>query len=238
MKRLLSCLFALLVLGCGDNNGSDQASEATSLEAGFELVAQNRFEDAIRYFENMYLSKPTDDALKAWASVYVSRAGIKISSLYIAFSTFPAPTEITKDNLLPSIKSYQQSLESIPYVKNEARDDLETASAILKSRKSASVRLFRAVVNLILLRSTFSDGNAKLKNAKFKVDLDENLKVVCKLDWKNLKTWLQDWTYFGLEMKQDLDLAFPKKVKDWNQGGRFFSDAREMSTTLTTVCGP
>ena len=232
----------IILSGCGRGENSHQTREAQDLEPGFEMIDQGRYEDALHYFQNVYEAKPTDDALKAWASVYVARAGLKISTLYKAYESFPKgkanQQQNNEENILLQIQAYQKSLEQIPHVKGEARADLQSAAAILQVRDSKSVRLFRSFINLVLLRSTFSDGDKLLLNADAKVDLQQGLKVVCKLEWKKLRTWLQAWTAYGLELKKDLDFAFPAKQKDWKQGEKFFTDARKLSTTLVRTCDP
>lgn len=246
MKRLFALAFVIILSGllggCGRGQNSHQTKQAQALEPGFEMVEQGRFEDAIQYFEGVYETKPTDDALKAWASVYVARAGLKISTLYKAYLSFPkgtsASADSNQDNILLQIQAYQKSLEQIPYIKGDARTDLKTAATILQVRDSQSVRLFRSFINLVLLRSTFSDGNQVLLNADVKVDLQQGLKVVCKLEWKKLRSWISIWTTYGLELKKDLDFAYPSKRKDWLQGQKFFTDARKLSTTLVRTCDP
>ncbi len=234
----LLILMTLVSTSCSDGKSSSRASEADVFNDGFELVEQGQYENAILYFQNVYQKNPTDNALKAWASVYLSRAQVKISSLYLAFEALPKPGKVNQENILSLIKSYQQALEKIPYVQVTARQDLEIASAILKSRNSSSVRLFRAALNLVLLRSAFSDGNSRLMDAHFKLDFDENLQLICKLDWKKLRVWILEWTRFGLEMKQDLNFAFPLKSKSWESSGKFFTESRSLTTSISRVCNP
>lgn len=238
MKRLIFLVFITILSGCGQGKNSHQSRESLTLETGFEMIDQGRYEYAIHYFQRVYQAKPTDDALKAWASAYVARAGLKVSDLYKAFSTFPKENKLSQDPLLVQIETYRKSLEQIPYVKGEAREDLQSATAILKARNSSTVRLFRGILNLVLLRSTFSDGDKLLLDADLKVDLDKDLKVICKIEWRKLRTWLQAWTLYGIELKQDLDFAFPSKKKDWQDGEKFFLDARKLSTTLVRSCEP
>ena len=242
MKRLFLLVIVIILSGCGRGQNSHQTRDAQTLEPGFEMIDQGRYDDAIHYFQNVYEAKPSDDALKAWASVYVARAGLKISTLYKAYQAFPKgkanDEQSNQENILLQIQAYQKSLEQIPYVKGEARNDLQEAAAILQARNSKSVRLFRSFLNLVLLRSTFSDGNKVLLNADAKIDLQQGLKVVCKLEWKKLRSWILNWTVYGLELKKDLDFAFPAKQKDWKQGEKFFTDARKLSTTLVRTCDP
>src|SRR6476619_3991764 len=129
MKRLFLLVIVIILSGCGRGQNSHQTRQAQDLEPGFEMVDQGRFEDALHYFENVYDAKPSDDALKAWASVYVARAGLKVSTLYKAYQAFPKgkPTEeqSNQENILLQIQAYRKSLEQIPHVKGEARNDLQ-----------------------------------------------------------------------------------------------------------------
>lgn len=236
MKYLFFLVFVFILNGCGQGGASKKSAESNALEQGFELLDEGRFDEAIHYFERVYESRPSDDALKAWASAYVARAGVKVSSLYEAFTTFPSEKKVTKDNILVQIQAYKNSLDSLPYVKGSQRSDLQTATSILQLRNTSSVRLFRAILNLVLLRSTFSDGDKVLLNANFKIDLNTDLKAVCKLEWKKLRSWLQVWPVYGLELKQDLDFAFPAKKKQWSEGEKFFKEARSFSTTIAKEC--
>lgn len=236
MKYLFLLVLVFVLNGCGQGSGSKKSAEANALEQGFEMLDEGRFEDAIQYFERVYQSKPSDDALKAWASAYVARAGLKVSSLYEAFTTFPSEKKVTQDNILVQIQAYKNSLDNLPYVKGTDRADLQTATSILQMHSTSSVRLFRAILNLVLLRSTFSDGDKVLLNAHTKVDLNSDLKLVCKLEWRKLRSWLQIWPAYGLELKQDLDFAFPAKKKQWSEGEKFFKDARNFSTTIAKEC--
>ena len=238
MKKILCVFLILFISGCADEVTSERPSEGEAFEEGFDLVEAGRYENAILYFQNLYQSNPTDDALKAWASVYVSRAGLKVSTLYDAYKTLPTQTRVTRNNLLPLIKAYQQGLEKIPYAQDQDRVDLQTAYDILHSRSSPSVRLFRAMVGLVLLRSTFSDGSERILDADFKIDLDKNLKIVCKIDWRRFRAWLQTWTVYGVELSDDLMIAFPEQAKDYEESKKFFVDSRDLSTTVTTVCNP
>ncbi len=237
MKRLL-CLFLVVFLGgCAEEN-SGRRSESEAFEEGFEMVEKGQFENAILYFQNLYQTNPTDDALKAWASVYVARSGLTVATLYNAYASLPQQETVTRDNLIPMMKAYQASLEQIPYAQEQDRADLQAAYDILQSRSAPSVRLFRSMVGLVLLRSHFSDGSERLLDANFSVDFDKNLKLVCKVDWRRFRNWLQTWTAYGTELTQDLKIALPKQVESLDESGKFFTQSRELSTTLSTACVP
>lgn len=237
MKRIF-CLFLVIFLGaCGEEN-SDRPSEGEAFEEGFDMVEKGMYENAILYFQNLYQTNPTDDALKAWASVYVSRSGLTVATLYNAYASLPQQETVTRDNLIPMIKAYQQGLEKIPYAQGQDRVDLQTAYDILQTREAPSVRLFRSMVGLVLLRSHFSDGSDRLLDANFSVGFDKNLRLVCKIDWRRFRNWLQIWTAYGTELTQDLKLAFPKQVESLNESGKFFTQSRELSTTVSTACNP
>lgn len=236
MKKILAIFFALTLMNCGGSKNSHETSESQVISEGFEILDQGRFEDALLYFEGVYETRPSDDVLKAWASVYVARAGVKISSLYKAFSTFPSETQVTKDNFLVQIQAYKTSLEKIPYVQGEDRNDLRSATALLMMRKTQSVRLFRGILNLVLLRSAFSDGDKVLAKINLQVNLDKDLKPLCKFDWKKLTSWLQVWPLYGIELKKDLDLAFPSDQKKWAEGEKLFLESRKFAKSLAFAC--
>src|SRR5690349_7098368 len=121
MKRLLGLILIVILGACSGHNGSKKTTEGDALEEGFELVDQGRYDEAIVYFQNIYDSNPSDDALKALASVYVTRAGVKVTTLYKAFDSMPHQEGVTRDNILPLIQAYKESLEQFPYAKDQDR---------------------------------------------------------------------------------------------------------------------
>ncbi len=246
MKYAISLVFVTflsgLLGGCEGLHRSQAPSESQSIQTGLEMVDQGQYEEALQYFQGLYQASPSDNVLKAWASVYVARAGLKVSTLYEAFKTFPkenlGSNPESADDLIQQLRVYKKSLDLIPYIRGTAREDLQSASAILQSRNTPTVRVFRGFIDLVLLRSTFSDGDQILLSPDIKVSLNQNLKIVCKMEWRQVKSWLESWTLYGLELKQDLDFSFPSHQKDWAQGEKFFQDARGFSSQLTRTCDP
>jgi hypothetical protein len=238
MKHLIFLAFVVFLNSCGHGTNSSENSQDQEMRTGFELVDQGRYDEAARYFEGLYRVKQTDEALKGWASVYIAKSGLQVASLYKAFTTLPSETKVTAENVLVQVQAYKKSLDQIPYLKDENRDNLKTASKLLQQRSTSTVRLLRAIVNLVLLRSTFSDGDKLLLKANLKIQSDKDLKPVCKIEWKALRAWLKDWSFYGLELKTDLDYALPSKKSQWASGEGFFKQVQNFSTTIVRTCDP
>jgi hypothetical protein len=237
MKTLLLFCFVIFLGGCGKGQNSHQTREAQTLETGFQLLDQRRFDEAILYFQEMFETQPTDDALKAWASAYIAKAGLNVPTLLKALLALPEKKELKTDSdLINQIYAYKKSFEKIPYVEGASREDIQKAATLLKLRNSASVRLLRSFLNLILLRSSLADGDQSFVKADFKYDLDKNLKGICKLEWKKLDNWIQSWSKFGTELMNDLDLAYPSRKKEWQEGEKFFHEVNGFSFNLVTTC--
>lgn len=123
---------------------------------------------------------------------------------------------------MAAFEDYRLRLETLPYVTEEKRLDLARASAVLEGSSTKGSRLYRAILNLVNLRSSLKDGfnywndvNGELK--KLDPELTKNLRnqnILCAVKITKFQSWLSAQFQQLQEISQDIGFAFPSKYQE------------------------
>jgi hypothetical protein len=101
---------------------------------------------------------------------------------------------------------YRARVEMLPYVSEAGRSDLERAVQILASSPTKGSKLYRAVLNLIVLRSDLKDG--------FNV-WELGTKDICAIKLVSFPPWLSQQFNRLAEISRDLKIAYPSKANEF-----------------------
>lgn len=202
-------------IGC--QNREEPVTREAELERGFALMDQNRYGEAIVYFEEMLARDNHYHVKLALASAYAGRAGVKIEHIYsfAVVKEVPAPAlevkglTLDKQSLLAveSLGKYATHWNRIPDVQTTHRNDLLAALKVLEGDEVPGVRLYAASLRVVVLKSSIQQG---IENFKLRIQ-----NKVCTSDVKPYVAWTGKVFEGLLELVDDLEWAFPEQKESY-----------------------
>ena len=123
---------------------------------------------------------------------------------------------------MAAFEDYRVRIEALPYVSVEKRKDLAKASAVLDGATTKGSRLYRAILNLVDLRSSLADGFEYWNGVSSELNKlsstdsknTRNKKILCNVKITEFQGWLQFQLKQLQEITQDIGSAFPSKYQD------------------------
>lgn len=123
---------------------------------------------------------------------------------------------------MAAFEEYRSKIESLPYISADKRIDLTRGAQVLRHVETKGAHLYRAILNLVYLRSELQDGS------KYWDDVNELLKKLTPEDQKNSNnkkilcsveiTKFQEWLVLQFdvvsEISLDIKFAYPSKSKE------------------------
>lgn len=123
---------------------------------------------------------------------------------------------------MAAFQEYRLKIESLPYIPQNKRNDLRLGAAVLKDADSKGAHLYRAILNLVFLRSELQDG------FKYWGDVSEELKkldsenrknpknkqILCSVKISEFQDWLDQQFDRVTDISEDLRFSFPSKSEE------------------------
>ncbi len=189
-------------------------------------------DEAIALLKLEFSNRPSERTQILLASAYANRAGIKVESYWgflIGYDSLLKGSKIFAENnddndadeiiaQLPSeVRSSMQELNStlrellklrkrlkqIPLISENQKADIQTAINTLADTQSHGARLYRSILELILLRTTIENGYLFLS------DFSKKPKIDCTKKMSQALSWIQVSTVLFQNFLSDFLLAFP-----------------------------
>ncbi len=123
---------------------------------------------------------------------------------------------------MAAFQEYRSKIDSLPYIALDKRSDLKRGAAVLKGAETKGAHLYRAILNLVYLRSDLQDGfkywddvNGELK----KLDIADgknprNKQILCSVKISDFQEWLNGQFDQITEISEDIRFAFPSKAAE------------------------
>lgn len=123
---------------------------------------------------------------------------------------------------MAAFEEYRSKTESLPYIAVERRNDLRLAAAVLKGADTKGDHLYRAVLNLVYLRSELQDGfkywndvNEELKKLHPEDRKNaQNKEILCNVKISDFQEWLDSQFDQVSDISEDIRFAFPSKAEE------------------------
>ena len=227
MQFILRLIFAagfLFLLTCCQKKDEGLSSQETKTQKAIQLTEKGLYSEALEILQEEQSINPSERVQTLIASTYAARAGVKVEnywgfvvgyeSLFGTKKSKPGAFDGLPPEVLTALKdlkgqlellqAIQGRIELIPYVTEVQRDDVLLAQEALQGTTSAGARLYRAILAIIVLRSTIPEG------AKVFDQLSKDAKI-CAQNF----SLASDWFTFNYEMLEgllsDLEVAFPSQ---------------------------
>jgi hypothetical protein len=217
----IQLFFALILLtfsfvACQPKEETETRQSA--LSRGFKMMDEGKNEEAINYFAELAKKDPHFHVKLAWASAYANRAGVRIEKIY-SFAVLAPKIQDFKvqfqglsfdrqtEELIKSVNTYLGRWNKIPTLSAVARGDLQKALDVLAPSEEPAVRVYAAVLRLVLLKSVTSEGFQNLR-------LLDNEKI-CGDQINGFFSWgLQLLDQLAI-LTEDLEKSFPKNAEQF-----------------------
>ncbi len=211
---LTASLFA--TLSC--QSKEEPISRAETLNVGFTMMDQGKYDEAIAYFAKLADTDPHPHVKQAWASAYAGKAGISFSKI-VGIATVKTDDEALKapsalkqidrkaGEYLEIIQRYERHWDKVPAVSGQQIDDLQKSLQILATTTSPGTRIYSATLRVVLLKSAIEQGVKQWEAL--------SLQSVCTDQLKPYVNWAAD-VLEGLRLiVNDLEYAFPKNKESY-----------------------
>lgn len=175
------------------------------------MMDQDRYDEAIRYFEIMAQSDSHYHVKLAWASAYAARAGIRIEKIYSFvvvknlslqnFSIKGLSLDRQTSALLSDWGRYLEQWKHVPSLNSEKIADVTVALEILRNIPEPGARLYSATLRVVALKSALDQG---LRN--WQITQRAHL---CSEDLRPYHVWSLHLLENVLFVLEDLRQAFP-----------------------------
>jgi hypothetical protein len=205
----VSAFFCACVNNAKPENREDQLSK------GYRMMDENRANDAIEYFTELYQTDHHYKVQLALASAYAFRAGVRIEKIWSFASTFVTMKPVnlaSTDNTavlaqrLQMLSQFLQAWSKIPTVSTSGFDDLKSALDILNEGDVPGVRLYSAILRMIVLKASVAQGVQSWS---------VNGQTMCVLNAQDFFQWSQK-VLTGLSfVAYDLEKSYPAESEKY-----------------------
>jgi hypothetical protein len=244
MKRIL-CLFYVLTTIAACHKVSNKTPAQDHVAKATTFIDQGDYGSAIELLEDTIKHDDTYEVRLVLASAYAGKAGIKVENYWdylVGFDAFAKdktpeviPDWISADmipekldekeksqlrNLNESYKAIQRlekKVEKVPPIQISDRPYLEKARGLLEQTPTASSKLYRSLLTIVMIKSEIQDGK-QLVSAWSDAAFDPCLAVV-----PEISVWLSNVLDLVGEGLDDLGQAYPND-KDQYQAMRIQVD--------------
>lgn len=234
---ILGAALLVLFLGSCQKETPEDRSESR-VDRALRLMDRGEHDEAILILEKEAAGERVHQLL---ASAYAARAGVRVQDYWgfvvgyrsllkeekpltlpgLDLKILPEGTAREARELLERINSslaefarVRQRAEQIPYVKREARPDLHRAVQVLTGLQSRGARLYRAILELILIRSAVDDMGVVIR-AWEKKSFD-----FCSEPFAITVEWMVYSSSLLIEALEDLSVAYPSQapqLQSWRE---------------------
>ncbi|MNK95126.1 hypothetical protein D3C87_1153510 [compost metagenome] len=211
-------LLTFSLVACQPKEEAETREKA--LSRGFSMMDEGKNDEAIRYFAKLAQQDPHFHVKLAWASAYANRAGVRIEKIY-SFAVLATKTQDFKvqfqgltfdrqtEELIKNVNTYLARWNKIPNLNAEARADLQSALDVISTDKEPAVRVYAAILRLVLLKSVTAEGFENFR-------LLSNQKV-CGDQLNGFFDWgLQLLNQLAI-LSEDLEKSFPKDAERYRE---------------------
>ena len=123
---------------------------------------------------------------------------------------------------MAAFEEYRSKTESLPYIAADKRIDLARGAEVLRGAETKGAHLYRAVLNLVFLRSELQDGfqywDEVTERLKKLNPLDQknpmNKQILCSIEITKFQGWLVTQFELVSEISLDIRIAFPSKAQE------------------------
>lgn len=214
-----------------------------ALSRGFAMMDEGKNTEAIEYFAELAKKDQHFHVKLAWASAYANRAGVRIEKIY-SFAILAPRNQDFKvqfqglsfdhqtEEMIKNVNTYLQRWNKIPTLSVESRSDLQKALDVLSPNQEPAVRVYAAVLRLVLLKSVTAEGFQNLR-------LLDNTKV-CGNQINGFFNWgLQLLEQLAI-LSEDLEKSFPKNATQFRETKEkvrgFYSQAKRLPKPAEDQC--
>jgi hypothetical protein len=131
---------------------------------------------------------------------------------------------------LASIELWFERLEKLPIISGEQRDDLERALVVLDQGDTPGLRLYRAILGLVAIRSDVAEGFTSWNTVSTR--LQANQSKLCAVDLKEFALWGSAVIRRLSYTVSDVSVAFPSKKPTLLPA---VAETQKISSTLSSV---
>jgi tetratricopeptide (TPR) repeat protein len=234
-------LLTFSFVACQPKQESETREKA--LSRGFAMMDDGKNDEAIEYFAKLAQQDPHFHVKLAWASAYANRAGVRIEKIY-SFAVLATKTQDFKaqfqgltfdrqtEELIKNINTYLARWNKIPNLNAEARGDLQKALDVLSPDQEPAVRVYAAILRLVLLKSVTAEGFENFR-------LLSNEKI-CGDQLNGYFDWgLQILNQLAI-LSEDLEKSFPKNAGPYRETKekvrRFYALAKKLPKPAEDQC--
>lgn len=216
----------VLLLGSCQKKEESISDQESQTQKAIQLTEHGRYDEALFILNRESEKNPSERMQILKASVYASRAGIKVEKFWgfvVGYESLLGPNEASqKDplsdfpeavkeplkglkNEIALLQKISQRIEQIPAVSGAQREDLLLAQETLQETTSPGARLYRGVLGIIVLKASILEASSVIAASA------EAVKTPCAKNWDMGIKWLR-FNYEILNgILQDLQIAFPSQ---------------------------
>ena len=192
----------------------------SALASAYAARAGLKVEKLWNFVKTLNSPPITEESVKSSPDFLQSKDLISKNALILGKNSESELDQLAKS--MAAFQSYRQKIESLPYIALEKRHDLKRGAAVLKGAETKGAHLYRAILNLVYLRSDLQDGfkywedvNTELK----KLDLvdrknPKNKLILCSIKISEFQDWLVGQFEQITEISEDIRFAFPSKANE------------------------
>ncbi|OYZ21242.1 MAG: hypothetical protein B7Y39_09425 [Bdellovibrio sp. 28-41-41] len=264
MKRILFFFYVLtMITAC--HKVSDKTPAEDHIAKATTFIDQGDYGSAIELLEDTMKHEDTYEVRLVLASAYAGKAGIKVENYWdylVGFDAFAKdkapeaiPDVITADmipekldeksksqlkNLNDSYKGIQRldkKIEKVPLIQTSDRPYLKKARALLEQTPTASSKLYRSLLTVVMIKSEIQDGK-ELVAAWSDASFDPCFAVL-----PEVSVWLSKVLDLVGEGLDDLGHAYPNDKdqyqamrKQVDLGNDYSRQALSYQKSLDNVC--
>lgn len=236
-KRLILSLGLFLFLTSCQKKDESISDQESQTQKAMQLLEKDQFEEAIVILKSEQAKVPTDRVRTLLASAYAARAGIKVESYWgtvigyeslisnsdmkdsgklkeeisIMLPGLPEEAKKALKNIEPDLITFQKirrRIESIPSVNVLQRTDLLLALETLQEVASPGARLYRAILGIIVLKSSLDESDRVIRGA---VSAERSIcaeQIQLGIRWLSFNYQILQGTLF------DISQAFPSQKNE------------------------
>ncbi len=238
MRNLTILLLLISVLMGACEGKQRESSEDLRLEQVHARIKEGNYSAAIELLEKDRLQQSTPRLELTLASAYAGRAGIRVQSYWeflaedllrkgtapvveaalvkpLGYASFPPKAQKAFDDLnsnLTEFRNLVRRVEKLAYLGPEKRDDVRLAIDVLKDTSGKGARLYRGVLETILLRSSVQDAITSSES------WNEQKNAPCSSAVLQMLEGTETSRELLIEIAADFSLAFPsqeKSLQEW-----------------------
>tara|TARA_B110001454_G_C12723292_1_gene436308 strand:- start:17789 stop:18559 length:771 start_codon:yes stop_codon:yes gene_type:complete len=211
---------------------SDKTPSEDHVAKATTFIDQGDYSSAIELLEDTMKHEDTYEVRLVLASAYAGKAGIKVENYWdylVGFDSFAkdkAPEvleDIITDDMIPEkldeksksqlknlndsykdIQRLEKKVEKVPLIETSNRPYLKKARALLEQTSTASSKLYRSLLTVVLIKSEIQDGK-QLLAAWSDASFDPCFSLL-----PEVSTWSSNVLNLVSEGLDDLGRAYPK----------------------------